>query len=587
MPTDSKRETTLKLDASAAKTLFLGSILEENIFPFPAFQEEEAETVKMIVDSIDKFMLGKESQFRSYDEEGAQPEEYIQSLRELGLFGLIIPEEHGGLGLSNSAYSRVLQQTSRFDPSTSLTVGAHSSIGMKGLLLFGSEEQKSRYLPRLASGEMIAAFCLTEPGSGSDAGSIKTNAVKNTDGSWTLNGDKLWITNGPLADFFTVFARTDGEQGKLTAFIVERGFGGITHGPKEDKMGIRASATSTVTFQDTRVPPENVLGEPGKGFKVAMSILNNGRTGLGGGCVGGMKRCLELATRQASERKQFGKPISEFGLIKEKLAQMSVLCFATEATVSMVGHYIDSGVEDFSVEAAMSKIFASESLWTVAHEALQIAGGNGFMKEYPYERMVRDSRINLIFEGTNEILRLYIGLSGLKDVGEYLKGVKSGVGKIFDDPIKGFGVLSRYATKRVSALTSLGRDRIESVHSSLRAEAAVYEEYTGRLSQACEELLKRYGKDIIGMQFPTKRVADVASDIFVGLCVLSRVTSMIAERGEGACEQERRIAHLFTQQAKRRMNSNIRGLIRNEDEDMKQLADFVLSRNGYPWDTLG
>lgn len=585
-PTVPESKSKLRLDSSPAKLLFLGNILSENLIPFPKIKSEETETLRLVLDSVDKFMQEHEADYRRFDEQGYQPDDYINSLRELGLFGLIIPEEYGGLGLSNTGYSRVLQQTTRLDGSTSLTVGAHSSIGMKGLLLFGTDAQKKKYLPKLASGEMIAAFCLTEPGSGSDAGSIKTNATKNPDGSWTLTGDKLWITNGPIADFFTVFARTEGEHGKLTGFIVERSFGGVTNGPKEDKMGIRASATSTVTFDHTRVPAECVLGEPGKGFKIAMSILNNGRTGLGGGCVGAMKRLIELSAKQAVERKQFGKSISEFGLIKEKLAQMAVNCFTAEATVSMVGHYIDSGVEDFSVEAAISKIYASECLWTNAYEALQIAGGNGFMKEYPYERVVRDSRINLIFEGTNEILRLYVGLSGLKDAGEYLKEIKSSVGKIFDDPIKGFGVLSRYATKRVPGMSSFGRDRFEGVHPALRENTLIYEEYAQRLSKASEELLKRYGKDIIGMQFPTKHVAELAIDIFVGLCTLSRVTAIIEERGVERCEQELNIATIFTQQAKRRMNHGIRRLISNEDEEMRSLADFITSEGNFPWDTL-
>ncbi|MBX7144971.1 MAG: acyl-CoA dehydrogenase family protein [Oligoflexia bacterium] len=577
---------SLKTEASVAKSLFLGKIVEDNLFPFPTVNASEAETLSLVLDSIDKFMAPKEKEYREFDHKGAQPEDYIQELRELGLFGLIIPEDFGGLGLSNIGYSRVLQQTSRYDASTSLTIGAHSSIGMKGVLLFGNAEQRKKYLPKLASGEMIAAFCLTEPGSGSDAGSIKTNANQNPDGSWTLSGEKIWITNGAMAEFFTVFARTGNEHGKLTAFLVERNFGGIKSGPKEDKLGIRASATTTVSFENTVVPAANVLGEVGKGFKIAMSILNNGRTGLGGGCVGAMKRLIALSAKQAAERKQFGRPIAEFGLVKEKLAQMAVNCFASECAVTMVGHYIDSGVEDYSIEAAMSKIFASESLWMVAYEALQIAGGNGFMKEYPYELVMRDSRINMIFEGTNEILRLYVGLSGLKEAGEYLKEIKSSVGKIFNDPIKGFGVLSGYAGKRLSEITSLGREKLVAVHPALSDQAKVYQEYTQRLSKASDELLRRYGKEIIGMQFPTKRVAEVSLDLFVGLCVLSRVSKMLAAKGEGACKHELEIATIFTQQAKRRMNQNIARLISHEDDEMRSLADHITASAGYSWDIL-
>ena len=455
---------------------------------------------------------------------------------------------------------------------------------MKGLLLFGTAEQKAKYLPNLATGDTIAAFCLTEPGAGSDAASIKTNAVKQTDGSWLLNGEKLWITNGPIAHFFTVFARTDSNSGKISAFLVEREFGGVTHGPKEDKLGIRASATSTISFQNVRVPAENLLGEEGHGFKVAMSILNNGRTGLGGGAVGAMKQCIENASAQALDRKQFGRSISEFALVREKIGHMTVLCFASESMVQMVAHYIDSGLEDYSIEAAMSKVYASEALWTVINEGLQIAGGNGFMKEFPYERVLRDSRINMIFEGTNEILRLYIGLSGMKEAGEYLSNIKKGVSRIFNDPIKGFGVLSGYAAKKVTHLTSLGRDRIEGVHEALADEAHIFETFTVRLNRAVEAVLTKYGKNIIGEQLVTKRVADVTIDIFAGLCVLSRVTRMIEERGADACRQEIAIAKIFSEAARRRMNFNLRRLISNEDTQVLELAEFILKEKAYRWD---
>lgn len=582
----SKLNQGLNLQGSPAKSLYLGSVLEENLYPYPSLKSSERETVKMVLESIDRFMQSNQEQFAKFDVKGEQPAEYLDSLRELGLFGLIIPEEYSGLGLSNAAYSRILQQTSRYDASTSLTIGAHSSIGMKGLLLFGSAQQKARYLPKLATGESIAAFCLTEAGSGSDAASIKTTATKNSDGTWTLNGEKIWISNGAFAEFFTVFAKTDSQKGKLSAFIVERNFAGVSNGPKEDKMGIRASATTTVTFQNVRVPKENLLGEEGQGFKVAMSILNNGRTGLGGGCVGAMKQSIARAAKQALERKQFGKSISEFGLVKEKLAQMTVNCFAAESLVNMVAYYIDSGVEDFSVEAAISKVFSTEAIWDCANEALQIAGGNGFMREFPYERMVRDCRINMIFEGTNEILRLYIALSGLKDAGEYLKEIGKGAGKIFNDPIKGFGVLSGYVQKRVGQITSLGRDKIGFVHPLLREEAEIYEQYTLELSKAADGVLRHFGKDIIGKQFTSKRFANATIDLFKGLCVLSRVSGMLESKGQAKCEQELGIARIFTQQAKRRMNQNLRRLKRNEDSLMKKLADFVVEKEGYIWDVL-
>ena len=383
--------THLRRDQSVAKSLLFGEILEENLFPYPAIRERDREMLGDIVESIDRFLADKREEFKRWDREAQQPEEFIQALRELGLFGLIIPEQFGGLELSNAAYARVLAQTSSHDSSVSLTIGAHSSIGMKGLLLFGTDEQKARYLPKLASGEMIAAFCLTESGRrfrrrlDADLGDAQSPTAAGL-----LNGEKIWITNGGIADFYTVFARTDTPEGKMTAFIVEAGWPGVSHGPHEDKMGIRASSTTTVSFSDVRVPAENVLGEVGKGFKVAMSILNNGRTGLGGGAVGGMKSLIKLASGQAQERRQFGKPIAQFGLVREKIAQMTVDCFAAESTVWMVAHYIDEGCEDYSVEAAISKVFASEAMQRAAYEALQIAGGNGFMREFPYEQIARD-----------------------------------------------------------------------------------------------------------------------------------------------------------------------------------------------------
>lgn len=577
--------TKLDLNASPAKSFFLGNILENNIFPFPQINESEKETLQMVIDSVNKFMHGREAEFAKFDREGYQSEEFINSLKELGLFGLIIPEEYGGIGLSNASYARVIQQTTRHDGSTSLTIGAHSSIGMKGLLLFGTDAQKRKYLPKLASGETIAAFCLTEPGAGSDAASIKTKAVKNPDGTWTLNGSKLWITNGSLAGFFTVFARTDSAEGKMSAFIVERNWEGVQVGPKEDKMGIRASATNPVDFINVKIPAENLLGAEGKGFKVAMAILNNGRTGLGGGAIGGMKACIEMAVKQSAERKQFGKSINQFGLVQEKIAQMTVDCFATESVVAQVAHYIDSGVEDYSIEAAISKIFASEALWRVANDALQIAGGNGFMKHYPYERIVRDSRINMIFEGTNQILRLFIALAGMKVAGEYLKGVSKNLAKIFNDPIKGFGVLSDYATKKIQQLTPLGHDQLESVDPSLKDEAQIFAEYTLALAKSTEEILKKYGKDVIEEQFHMQRLGDIAIDLFVGLSVLSRVTNMIKEKGLANCTQEISIAKIFSQAAKRRMNQNLRRLEKNEDQLVGSLAKHIADQ-GYKWDLI-
>lgn len=572
--------------SSPAKGFFMGEIQKESLFPYPEPLKKDAESLPLVLDSIDKFMQGKEKLLREFDKKGAQSAEYINQLKELGLFGIIIPEEFGGLGLSNSSYARVLQQVARYDGSTSLTVGAHSSIGMKGLILFGTDAQKAKYLPKLASGEMIAAFCLTEPGSGSDAASIKTSAKKESDGSWILEGEKIWITNGPIADFFTVFAKTGTESGKLTAFIVEKSYPGVTTGPKEEKMGIRASATSTVSFQNVRVPAENVLGEEGKGFKVAMQILNNGRTGLGGGAVGAMKRSLKLAANHCQQRKQFGRPIGEFALMQEKMGTMAVQIYTAESLVGMVGHLIDSGAPDYSVEAAISKIYASEALWSVGNDALQIAGGNGFMSEYPYEMIVRDSRINLIFEGTNEILRLYVALSGFKYAGDQLKGMGKGITKFFQDPIKGFGVMYDYASKKVAEATPIGREGFEFLPEPLKPYGGIFASYTAQFGSAVEGVLREHKGNIVGQQLVTKRFADIAIDLLAGFCVLGRVAKKFESLGDAKTRREQNIIRYLCQTTKRKINQNLRRIAQSEDDEILSLGKSMIDQGEYHWDLL-
>jgi alkylation response protein AidB-like acyl-CoA dehydrogenase len=571
--------------ASAAKLLFSGRILHPNLFPYPTMQAREEEALRPMLEALDQFLGDRRTNFKQWDRDGAQPEEFIQQLRELGLFGLIIPEEYGGLGLSSASYARILSQVSGHDSSTSLTIGAHSSIGMKGLLLYGTPEQRRRYLPRLATGEMIAAFCLTEPGAGSDAASVRTSARRQQDGSWLLNGEKQWITNGGIADLYTVFARTDGPEGKLTAFIVEAAWPGVSRGAHEDKMGIRASSTTGVSFSDVRVPPENVVGEVGQGFKVAMTILNSGRTGLGGGAVGGMKSLIALAAQYALDRHQFGKPIAAFGLVREKLAQMTLDCFAAESAVWMVAHYVDSGFEDYSIEAAISKVFASDAMTRAAYESLQVAGGVGFMREQGYEQAARDARILPIFEGTNEILRLYIAMSGLRDAGRALEDLREALDEIFSHPIKGFGTLGRYAERRIAQATGVNLgNAFPRCPAELHDACSVFEQYTLELGRAAEHLLRRHGRAVVDRQTDLARIADVAIDLFVGLCVLSRAASLGDAPDALAA---RRMARVFAQQAKRRMASNLRRLQRNEDDELDALAAVILDRRAYPWDVLG
>lgn len=577
-----------KTNISFMRSLCMGQIEQDVLFPFPELSADQKETLHEISGALEGLLGSRREDFRQWDVDGDMPADFIDELKEFGMFGLIIPEEHGGMGLGNMAYSRTLQEVGRYDASVAVTIGAHSSIGMRGLVLFGTEEQKKRYMPKLATGEMIAAFCLTESGAGSDAAAIKTTAVRKN-GGWVLNGSKLWITNGGFADFFTVFARTDSEDnhGKMSAFIVTKDMPGVSIGPHEDKMGLRASSTTTVLFDDVQVPADNLLGEVGKGFKVAMQILNSGRTGLGGGSVGGMKRLIELATQQANERKTFGNPISSYGLIKEKVGQMVVDCYTSEAVVTMVGGLIDGGSEEYAVEAAISKVYATECLSRSADEALQIAGGNGYMREYPYERIVRDSRINRIFEGTNEILRLFIALTAMNDVASQLKELSRSMKGVLNDPIKGFGLLSDYARKQASLRTGRGdAGKLAGLDDSIRPQVDIFEKKTRNLAQAADRILRKHGKNIVGKQFATKRLADIMIDLFVMACTLSRVQASIEANGVEKASKEIEILKVFTREARIRIKRNFRRIDNNEDELLKALAVDAFEAERYRWDTI-
>jgi len=580
-----------KKTASYVQSLCMGEIEQEIIVPFPEMEPGEKETLAQVLASVRQLLSGREKEFREWDVKAEMPAAFLEELRQFGLFGLVIPEAHGGIGFGSTAYSRVLQEIATFDGSIALTVGAHSSIGMRGLLLLGTDAQKARWLPRLTTGEMIAAFCLTESGAGSDAAAVRTTARRDGN-DWILNGEKIWITNGGMADFFTVFAKTPDVQTKgkaaLTAFVVTRDMPGVSTGPHEDKMGIRASSTTTVRMDEVRVPGDHVLGGIGQGFKAAMRILNAGRTGLGGGSVGGMKRLISLSAKQAVERQQFGRPISEFGMIKEKVGAMVVDAFASESVVSLVAGIIDQGYEDFAVEAAISKVFATEALWRTSDDALQIAGGNGFMKEFPYEKAVRDSRINRIFEGTNEILRLFIALTAMNDVGQQLKELAGVVKNGVADPIKGFGVLSGYAKKRASLATGMVGDKrtFTLLVPAVKKAATVVEEGTRDVALAADRILRKHGGQVVGKQFATHRLADILIDLYVLSAVLSRVNSAVEDGGEEASAQELAILEIFAGRARRRMRSNLNRIDDNDDELVKMVADQAFQKEGYSWDTI-
>jgi alkylation response protein AidB-like acyl-CoA dehydrogenase len=348
----------------------------------------------------------------------------LRKAAELGLLMVGIPEEYGGLDLditSDMLIAEVMSHVGSF----AVTYGAHTGIGTLPIVYYGTEDQKQRYLPKLASGEWIGAYALSEPGSGSDALGAKTTARLTPDGKhYVLSGTKQWITNGAWADLYTIFAQVDGD--KFTAFLVERKFPGVSVGREEHKLGIRGSSTTQVILDDVKVPVENVLGDVGRGHKIAFNILNIGRLKLGVGSLGGAKNALGFGVRYAKERRQFKKPIVSFGLIRQKIAAAATLIYATESMAFRTSGLIDEGIgrldpkapdyakkainviEEFTLEASVLKVFGSESLYWVVDEMLQIHGGNGYVEDYPLERMLRDARINRIFEGTNEINRLII-----------------------------------------------------------------------------------------------------------------------------------------------------------------------------------
>jgi acyl-CoA dehydrogenase family protein 9 len=570
-------------EQSFMKSLFHGIIAEELIFPFPELGRDERDNTAMILDSVRKFAEANVDAAR-IDREQTIPPDVLEGMKELGLFGMIIPQEYGGIGLSSRSYARIVQEVAGYDASLAVTLGAHQSIGLKGILLFGTEAQKNEYLPKLASGEHVGAFALTEPSAGSDAAAIQTRAELSADGStYLLNGSKIWISNGGFADVFTVFARTSpierGQKPKITAFIVERGMG-VRNGPPEHKLGIRGSSTTEVYFEDVKVPRENILGEPGRGFKVAMEVLNSGRLGLAAGAVGGARRLIKMAVERVQERKAFGRPIGEFGLIMDKIAVMMAETFAIESMTYLTAGLVDAKVPDYSLESAICKVYASETLWHVVNETLQIAAGIGYMQEYPYERALRDSRINLIFEGTNEILRCFVALSGMQGPGKELADVV----RALREPIKGFGLLSDFAVRK--ARTTLRRERMTRAHPVLSKEAVVFEEYTSELMKNVDKVLRKHGREIAEMQYTQRRVAEMAMELYAIAACLSRATRAIEKRGEEGARREIDLTTIFVASAERRLEELVRSFDKNDDELRKSVASRTYADGGYSFDVI-
>ncbi|KAM7377273.1 hypothetical protein PAMA_013867 [Pampus argenteus] len=507
-------KTTVAAESkSFAVNIFKGQIATPQVFPYPSVMNEEQEQfLRELVGPVSKFFEEVNDPAKNDVLEKVE-DHTMQGLKEMGAFGLQVPADLGGLGLTNTQYARLVEIVGSHDLGVGITLGAHQSIGFKGILLFGNPAQKEKYLPKLASGENIAAFCLTEPASGSDAASIKTTAVQSPCGKYfTLNGGKIWIS-----------------------------------GPPEKKMGIKASNTAEVYFDNVRIPADCVLGEVGGGFKVAMNILNNGRFGMAAALSGTMKGVITKAVDHAANRTQFGNKIHNYGAIQEKVARMSMLQYVTESMAYMLSGNMDSGASEFQIEAAISKIFASEAAWTVTDECIQIMGGMGFMKDTGLERVMRDLRIFRIFEGTNDILRLFVALNGFQ----------AGLG---------------------SGLTLQG-----TVHPELAQSGELTAKAIEQFGAVIEDLLIKHGKKIIDEQFLLKRVADCAIDLYAMIVVLSRASRSLSQ-GHVSAQHEKILCETWCLEAHARIMQEIKTLRSSESrqlfKNLRAISTAVVDNGG-------
>src|SRR5215204_3997741 len=570
------RKEAQKGVSSFAKSLFLGELHEDLVFPWPAPAAEEQDRIRELNARIRDY-CSEHYDPRRVEEERWIPDEVLRDLAEIGALGLYVPEEYGGQGLSQTGYARVFETIGQIDSTLAIVLGVHQSIGFKGISLFGTDEQKQRFLPDLAGGRKLAAFALTEPDAGSDAYHVRSRAVEQPDGSWVLNGEKRYIGNGSRADVITTFARAeiDGEDRHI-ALILEKGMKGLEVGERYDTMGLQANDLRRLRFNDVRVPPENVLGEPGQGFRVAMQILNNGRIGLGTGSVGGAKKLLDLAIDHVKERRQFGRPLADFELVQDKIGWMVTHLFGLESMCYLTCGLVDAGVPDYSLESAVCKVSGTEFLWYAANRALQLAGGEGYMRDQPYEKVLRDTRIYPIFEGANDVMRAFIALGGMKPVGEKLEGLSE---LELSDPIGSIGVLIDYASGRIQR--EVRPDRITKAHDDLSEHADSVSDQVKRLADLNEKLLREHRKDIVGRQFQQKRLADNIADIYAQIALLSRVSHIFEDQGVEPSGQERFIADTFCRRATARVGSRFDQIESNDDERMTAIAKLAYRRGSY------
>jgi acyl-CoA dehydrogenase family member 9 len=561
--------------SSFSKALFLGEIHEGLVFPWPQPDPAEQDRIRALIASARE--LGESIDPREIEERRWIGDRVVRELGERGLCGLYVDERYGGQGLSQTGYARVFEAFAQIDATLSIVMGVHQSIGFKGIAMFGTDEQKERFLPDLAAGRKLAGFALTEPNAGSDAYNIESRAVAQPDGSWRLNGEKRFIGNGEKGSVFTTFARCeiDGRDRHI-ALIVEKGMKGFEVGERFDTMGLRGNDLRRLYFNDVRVPPENVLGAPGEGFRIAMEVLNNGRIGLGTGSVGATKGLLDRAIDHVKERRQFDGPLADLELVQDKIGWMVSYLFGLESMTYLTCGLVDAGVPDYSLESAVCKVAGTEFLWYAANRVLQLKGGEGYMRDQPYEKILRDIRIFPIFEGANDVLRSFVALSGIKPLGEKL----SGLGELdLGDPIRSVGVLIDYVGERIQR--EVRPDKVSAAHTELDGHAESVSDQVNRLRDVAESLLRRHGREIVHRGFQHKRLADALADIYAQVAVLSRVSSIFEDQGVEPSGQERYIAETFCTRAAARVSNRFDQIDDNDDERMTAIAKLAYRRGEY------
>ncbi len=558
---------------SFARALFFGVCDSRRVFPFPDVDEAEHRRVEEVVSKLRSF-CDDHLDPDWIDRNATIPDEVIGGLGKLGVLGCTIPPNYDGLGLTQYGYCRLVQELAGRCGSTALFVNAHQSIGLKALLLYGTNVQKDRFLRPLARGEMLAAFALTEPNAGSDAAGIETRAEFDAGrGVYRINGRKQWITNGGMAGMLTVMAKVnlDG-QDRITAFIVTPDMPGFrVTDPSLEKVGMRGSQTAKLAFENLEVPPENILGEIGDGLKIALTCLDFGRTTFGAACTGTAHFLYRRAVDHAVHRHQFQRPLASFALVKEKIARIAAYLYAMESGTYLTAGLLDRGEEDFMLETAMLKVFASEALWQIVYDTMQILGGRSLFCDQPYERIMRDTRLNMIGEGSNEVLRAFIGAGGLRDVGMQLKAVVGAA----HHPMAGLGKILGFGKRSIHQIVTSPTIPVQS--DRLEVEAGRLASRIRRFGLAIPRLLARHKEAIIEEQLILDRLAQTSMAMYMTAAVLSRLDRDLGRdpRHTTTMEQELTVGKHYCTLAFREMDRAMDGFFDNDDAEVGQVSDHI------------